>query len=109
MTIRRHAPEGTVFTTLWFEPDTMKIHHVFISVGKAGTALNAAADLAARFAGLASRSGIEPGRLAYMVEGIAHDRTGNGHDAKSLADAVGQSFRYFEGLIEERNQPEKEE
>ena len=102
MTIRRRAPEGSVFTTIWYDSDTLKPHTLLISVGKAGSTLNAAADLAARLAGAGFRAGASPGQMAAMIEDISHDHT-NGHcEAKSLADAVGQSLRRFEVFVKER-------
>lgn len=101
ITIRRRAPEGTVYTTLRYVPETKQPDLVLISVGKAGSRLNAAADWGARLAGAAFRAGASVDRVAEITSDIRHDHS-NGHfEASSLADAVAQSFREFQRLVEE--------
>lgn len=102
LSFSRTAPEGTIHVRIVDDklgddpPPT-----VIISVGKAGSRLNAAADGGARLLGAAMRAGTSPSRLAAILGNITHESS-NGHfEAKSLWDAVAQILEEFEEMRED--------
>lgn len=99
ITIRRTAPEGTVFcrfvdSDLGDDPAPT----VLIHIGKAGSRLNAVADWGARLLGTALRQGADPETLAEITADISHADSNGHHDAKSVADAVAQSLDEYQRL-----------
>ena len=68
-----------------------------VSVGKAGTAMNADAWAISALAGQALRGGIDPSVIVKTLKGITHEKTNHllarrPDGALSVADAIGRSI-----------------
>lgn len=100
ITYRRRCPEGTTFTTILFDVETLNPHTLVVNIGKAGSELKAAADWGSRLAGAALRSGAKPDYIAEITEDIRHSRSNGHYEASSLADAVAQSLKEFAKIAE---------
>lgn len=90
VTIRRSSPEGTAYTTIIENGKDAPIKMI-VSVGKAGTEVNAYGDGLARAVAAALRAGADPCEMGESLAGLSHHRSGQ-HEAQSVADAVGQSL-----------------
>ena len=93
-TARWSCPEGNVYVTIARTPEG-QLRRVWVTVGKAGTALYAAGDALGAVARLALDSGVPLDQLVRYLRGISHaDYNRLAHEAMSMSDALGRTLEW---------------
>lgn len=90
------CPEGDVYVTIAHHPDQPVPRRIWMTVGKAGTALYAAGDALGALAKLALDNGVPQEEVVRYLRGISHaDYNRAEHEAASMADALGRTLAAF--------------
>jgi len=90
-TTRYRTPEGTVFISILDKDDGP---HILVYAGKTGTPLFTLGAACAATCGMALQQGADMEEIIETLR-LSHEKSGNGYDARCLADAIADSLEKY--------------